>query len=71
MQNKLPYTLTSIKSYPVISNSKAAKGLLVFLEVSSICTAIVISLSQSLRQLLYRGIIHAKTAFNGQGIPLP
>ncbi|EHY51766.1 uncharacterized protein HMPREF1120_11008 (mitochondrion) [Exophiala dermatitidis NIH/UT8656] len=43
-----------------ISNSKAAKGLLVYLEVSSICTAIPISLSQSSRQLLYRYIIHAR-----------
>jgi hypothetical protein len=33
---------------------------LVYLEVSSICTAIPISLSQSLRQLLYRYIIHAR-----------
>src|SRR5262245_8913414 len=32
---------------------------LVYLEVNSICTAIPISLSRSLRQLLYRYIIHA------------
>jgi hypothetical protein len=44
---------------------------LVYLEVSSISTAIPISLSQSSRQLLYRYFIHAKTAFNSQGIPLP
>ena len=57
---QLPYTLKPVKSHPVISNSKAAKGLLVFLEVSSICTAIIISPSQSSRQLLYRYIIHAR-----------
>ena len=44
----------------VISNSKAAQGLLVYLEVNSICTAIPISLSQSSRQLLYLYIIHAR-----------
>lgn len=42
------------------SNSKAAQGLLVYLEVSSIFTAIAISLSQSQRQLLYRYVIHAR-----------
>ena len=55
-------TLYTCNSYIIasISNSKAAKGLLVYLEVNSICTAIPISLSQSSRQLLYRYIIHAR-----------
>lgn len=55
-------TLYTYNSYTLISisNSKAAKGLLVYLEVNSICTAIPISLSQSSRQLLYRYIIHAR-----------
>jgi len=57
---QLPYTLILVISYSITSNSKAAKGLLVYLEVNSICTAIPISLSQSLRQLLYRYIIHAR-----------
>ena len=60
VSNQLPYSLKLVKSYPIISNSKAAKGLLVYLEVSCICTAITISQSQSLRQLLYREIIHAR-----------
>jgi hypothetical protein len=34
-------------SYPITSCSKAAKGLLVYLEVNCICTVIIISLSQS------------------------
>ena len=41
------------------SNSKAAQGLLVYLGVNCICTAIPISQSQSSRQLLYRYVIHA------------
>ena len=57
---QLPYTLKLVPSYPITSNSKAAKGLLVHLEVNCICTVIPISLSQSLRQLLYRYIIHAR-----------
>ena len=43
-----------LSNYIIVGNSKAAKGLLVYLEVSSICTANSISLSQSSRQLLYR-----------------
>ena len=57
---RLPYSLKLVTSYPISSNSKAAQGLLVYLEISSICTAITISPSQSLRQLLYRYIIHAR-----------
>lgn len=60
ISTRFPYSLKPVKSYPVISNSKAAKGLLVYLEVSCICTAITISPSQSPRQLLYREIIHAR-----------
>ena len=43
LSDQLPYSLKLVKSYPIISNSKAAKGLLVYLEVSCICTAIIIS----------------------------
>lgn len=64
-------SLNCPQPYLVISNSKAAQGLLVYLEVNCICTVMPISLSQSWRQLLYRYVIHAKTAFNSQGIPLP
>ena len=68
---QLPYTLQPAISYLTISNSKAAWGLLVYLDLGSIFTANSISLSQSLRQLLYRYVIHAKTSFKCQGIPLP
>ena len=57
---QLPYSLELTLLYPTNNNSKAAKGLLVYLEVNCICTVITISLSQSLRQLLYRYIIHAR-----------
>jgi hypothetical protein len=53
MLNKLPYTLQLNLYIKVTRNSKVAKGLLVYLEVNSIFTAIIISLSQLLRQLLY------------------
>jgi hypothetical protein len=52
--------------YPITSNSKAAWGLLVYLEIGSIFTAIPISLSQSLRQLLHREIIHARHHLNAK-----
>ena len=52
--------LCSSNPCSIISNSKAAQGLLVYLEVNCICTVIPISLSQSQRQLLYRYIIHAR-----------
>jgi len=64
--SQLPYTLQLVKSYPVTSNSKAAWGLLVYLEIGSIFTAIPISLSQSLRQLLHREIIHARHHLNAK-----
>jgi hypothetical protein len=64
--HQLPYTLQLVKSYPVTSNSKAAWGLLVYLEIGSIFTAIPISLSQSLRQLLHREIIHARHHLNAK-----
>ena len=60
MFKQLPYSLLIARSHAMTSNSKAAQGLLVYLEVNSICTAIPISLSQSSRQLLYRYIIHAR-----------
>lgn len=56
------YLILSKSSYILTfatGNSKAAQGLLVYLEVNSICTAIPISLRQSSRQLLYRYVIHA------------
>src|ERR1044072_1941192 len=60
MVAQLPYSLKPVKLYPITSNSKAAWGLLVYLEIGSIFTAIPVSLSQSLRQLLHREIIHAR-----------
>ena len=66
MLYQLPYTLQLVKSYPVTSNSKAAWGLLVYLEIGSIFTAIPVSLSQSLRQLLHREIIHARHHLNAK-----
>ena len=52
--------------YPITSNSKAAWGLLVYLEIGSIFTAIPVSLSQPLRQLLHREIIHARHHLNAK-----
>ncbi len=46
MFHQLPYSLEPVKLYPITSNSKAAWGLLVYLEIGSIFTAIPISLSQ-------------------------
>ena len=60
ISHQLPYTLKLVISYPITRNSKAAQGLLVYLEVNCICTVIPISPSQSQRQLLYRYIIHAR-----------
>jgi hypothetical protein len=66
MPLQLPYSLEPVKLYPITSNSKAAWGLLVYLEIGSIFTAIPISLSQSLRQLLHREIIHARHHLNAK-----
>ena len=63
---RLPYSLEPVKLYPITSNSKAAWGLLVYLEIGSIFTAIPVSLSQSLRQLLHREIIHARHHLNAK-----
>ena len=63
---QLPYSLKPVKLYPITSNSKAAWGLLVYLEIGSIFTAIPVSLSQSLRQLLHREIIHARHHLNAK-----
>ena len=63
---RLPYSLKPVKLYPITSNSKAAWGLLVYLEIGSIFTAIPVSLSQSLRQLLHREIIHARHHLNAK-----
>ena len=52
--------------YPITSNSKAAWGLLVYLEIGSIFTAVPVSLSQWLRQLLHREIIHARHHLNAK-----
>ncbi len=52
--------------YLIASNSKAAWGLLVYLEIGSIFTAIPVSLSQPLRQLLHREIIHARHHLNAK-----
>ena len=61
-----PYALKPVKLYPITSNSKAAWGLLVYLEIGSIFTAIPVSLSQPLRQLLHREIIHARHHLNAK-----
>ena len=63
---QLPYSLKPVKLYPITSNSKAAWGLLVYLEIGSIFTAIPILLSQPLRQLLHREIIHARHHLNAK-----
>ena len=63
---QLPYSLIPVTLYPITSNSKAAWGLLVYLEIGSIFTAIPISLSQPLRQLLHREIIHARHHLNAK-----
>jgi len=63
---RLPYSLKPVTLYPITSNSKAAWGLLVYLEIGSIFTAIPVSLSQSLRQLLHREIIHARHHLNAK-----
>jgi hypothetical protein len=63
---QLPYSLKPVQLYPLTSNSKAAWGLLVYLEIGSIFTAIPVSLSQSLRQLLHREIIHARHHLNAK-----
>ena len=66
MSCQLPYSLKPVKLYPITSNSKAAWGLLVYLEIGSIFTAIPVSLSQPLRQLLHREIIHARHHLNAK-----
>lgn len=59
-------SLKLVPLYPITSNSKAAWGLLVYLEIGSIFTAIPVSLSQPLRQLLHREIIHARHHLNAK-----
>jgi len=46
MSYQLPSPLKPVKLYLITSNSKAAWGLLVYLEIGSIFTAIPVSLSQ-------------------------
>jgi len=66
MSYQLPSPLKPVKLYLITSNSKAAWGLLVYLEIGSIFTAIPVSLSQPLRQLLHREIIHARHHLNAK-----
>jgi hypothetical protein len=66
LSQQLPYSLKPVKLYPLTSNSKAAWGLLVYLKIGSIFTAIPVSLSQSSRQLLHREIIHARHHLNAK-----
>jgi hypothetical protein len=54
-----------VGSHHIVSKHLSSRTL-VYLEIGSIFTAIPISLSQSLRQLLHREIIHARHHLNAK-----